>query len=113
LAQFDPMLVALADIGNLSTSLAYIIGFPLVMFRLFDEVPKRIVPVLGLGVLFVMFCGVSHLIDTLVTHQASYVAYLISGWQMVATGIISWAFVIAMMWATNKAGLRLVAEEGS
>lgn len=110
LANFDPTLIMLSDAGNILTSLAYIVGFPFAMFRLFECLPKRMVPVLAIGILFVVACGVGHLIDSVTTHQASYLAYLIAGWESLATGLVSWGFVLAMFWATQHAGLRLVAD---
>lgn len=111
LANFDPTLVLLADLGNIMTSLAYVVAFSFTMLRMFDHLPRQLVPVLILGVLFVALCGVGHLLDALATHSATYNTYLFKGWWTIATGIVSWAFIASVFWATQRAGLRVTADE--
>lgn len=113
LAQFDPWLIMLSDFGNIATTTAYVVGFPFAMYRLFDYLPRTIMPVLALGIMFVVLCGFGHLMDTMNIHAASYLTYLATAWESVATGLVSWGFVLAVNWATRHVGLRIVSDGNS
>lgn len=111
LGDYDPLLLLLTDGGNVLISLAYMVAFPFALFRLVDSLPSKVFPVAILMAMFVFTCGLSHLIMVMLTHRATYNGYLFAGWELMATGLISWAFVLAVFWATQKAGLRIVANE--
>lgn len=111
LANFDPWLVITSDLSNIGVAGAYMLGFPFAAVRLLPIVPASIRLVYIFGVLFVYLCGIGHFLDVLVTHKASYWLYSMVIVENVATAVVSWAFVLALLHATRHAGLRLVTPE--
>lgn len=111
LADFDPALVVASDLANLAVAGAYMVGFPFCTWRLFPVIPVSIRAVYVLGVLFVYSFGLGHFLDIIVTHKASYLIYALVIAEDVLTGIVSWAFVLAVLNTTRRAGLRVVADD--
>lgn len=111
LANFDPALVIASDLANLAVAGAYMLGFPFCAWRLFPVIPSAIRTVYVLGILFVYTCGLGHFLDVVITHHASYGLYIAVIAEAALTGIISWAFVLAVFSATRNVGLRVITDD--
>lgn len=110
LANYDPWLIIASDLGNILVFGAYVLGVPFCTVGLWRYFPSNLRITFGLGVAFVYLCGVSHLLDVIVTHKASWWFYQVVTLERVLTGIVSWAFVFAVFRATRRANLRVVAD---
>lgn len=109
LANFDPWLVVASDLGNLLVFGAYVLGVPFCAAGLFRHVPPSLARTFWLGVGFVYLCGISHLLDVIITHTATWWLYQFVTIERVVTGVVSWVFVLAVFRASRTVGLRVVA----
>lgn len=103
----DPTLIAVSDISNLAVAVAYVLGFPFMAVLFFRVVERGVWPpifrlIFWLGVGFVYFCGVSHFLDVIVTHFASYRIYQAVIAELAVTAIVSLAFVGVGIYASRS-----------
>lgn len=112
LGNFDSVLMGTSDFGHLLLCGAYLVGVPFCCMHLWRIIPENLRVAWWLGVGFVYLCGVSRLLEVMITHQAGWYLYQIVNVERILTGIVSWAFVLAVFQASRRLKERDVADSG-